>query len=259
MTAVALHHVVSGGTADPPLLLLGSLGSDVSMWEPQLGRLERRLRIVRVDLRGNGASPAPAGPYAIADLAADVVALLDELDIAGASVCGLSLGGMVAMRLALDHPDRLDRLVLCCTAARLGPPQGWLERADLVRRRGTEAVSEAVVGRWFTPSFAGANPALMDSMKAMVAATPSEGYAACCEAIAGFDVESRLGSVEAPTLVLSGNRDEAAPPSLGRLIADGIPDAAHIEVPAAHLASYEAAAQVSAAIAAHLLGTPKAA
>lgn len=237
------------------MLLLGSLGSTLAMWDAQVPALRERHRVIRADLRGHGRSPVPPGPYALADLGGDVLALLDRLGVERTDVCGLSIGGMVAMWLALEAPERVGRLVLICTSARLEPVQGWLDRAATVRERGTGAVAEAVVGRWFTPQHAARHPDLVARMRAMIAATPPEGYAGCCEAIAGMDLRSSLASIEAPTLCLAGADDPAIPVDHLRLIAGAIGGARLEVVPsAAHLANVEQADRVTRAIMGHLEG-----
>lgn len=250
------HEVIEAAEAADAygtVLLLGSLGSSLDMWDPQVGPLRERHRLVRVDLRGHGRSPVPPGPYSLADLGGDVLALMDRLGIERADVCGLSLGGMVAMWLAIAAPERVRRLVLLCTSARLEPAQGWVDRAALVRAHGTGAVADAVVGRWFTPAFALRHPDLVARMRAMVATTPAEGYAGCCEAIASMDLRPGLGSIGAPTLCLAGADDPAIPPAHLRAIADVVPGARLEVLPdAAHLANVEQAERVNAAILEHL-------
>lgn len=255
MTAVTVSYRVEGPADGPALLLAGSLGSTLAMWDPQVETLARSFRVIRYDHRGHGASPVPPGPYALADLGADVLALLDSLGVPHAHVCGLSLGGQVGMWLAAHAPDRVDRLVLCCTAAWFGPPEPWVERAALVRASGTAAIAEAVVGRWFTPAFAERNPDLVASMRAMVAGTPAEGYAACCELVGRTDLRPELGAVRAPTLLIAGAEDPAVPPERVQAIAGGIPDCRVAMVEdAAHLANVERAPEVTGLILDHLLG-----
>lgn len=200
-----------------PLLLLGSLGSDLSMWDPQLPGLADR-RTIRADFRGHGASPVPTVPYSVADLGADVLALMDALAIERVSLCGLSLGGMTAIWLAANAPERVGLLLLLCTSARVDSPRDYGRRAEVVLAEGTGSVAEAVFGRWLTPDFAAADPALVDRLRAMVAATPACGYAGCCKAIEAMDLRGELGSIAAPTLVVSATGDEALPPAHGREI-----------------------------------------
>ena len=220
--AVEVFHVSDGPPDAPALVLLDSLGSSLAMWDPQVEAFARHFRVVRFDLRGHGRSPAPAGPYEIADLGADVLALLDRLGIERAHLCGLSLGGMTALWLAEQAPERVDRLVLCCTSARLEPSEAWTARAALVRAGGTEAVADAVVGRWFTPAYAASHPDLVARMRAMIAAIDAEGYASCCEAIAAMDLRPALASVRAPTLLIAGADDPAIGPDHSERIAASI-------------------------------------
>ena len=153
--AVKLHHALDGLPDGPALLLGGSLGTTLEMWEPQLAALEPIAQLVRFDIRGHGRSPVPAGPYRIDDLGRDVLRLMDDLQLERASYCGLSIGGMVGQWLAINAPERLDRLILICTGAFLPPADPWLERAAAVRGAGTpEVIADAVVARWFTEPFA---------------------------------------------------------------------------------------------------------
>jgi 3-oxoadipate enol-lactonase / 4-carboxymuconolactone decarboxylase len=250
---VSLHHVVSGPAAAPVLVMLHSLGADASLWEPQAPALERLFRVVRCDLRGHGASPVTAGPLTLADHGADLVALLDRLGVARAHVCGLSLGGMVAMWTAAHHPERVARLVLCCTSAQLGPASRWTERATAVRAAGTAAVADDVVARWFTPGFASRRPDVVLAARAVMVGTSAEGYAASCDAIAAMDLVPDLGLVRAPTLVVAGAQDPSTPlPHLER-IAAGIAGARLAVVPdAAHLANLEQPERVTELIVSHL-------
>jgi 3-oxoadipate enol-lactonase len=209
---------------------------------------------VRFDLRGHGGSPVPPGPYSLADMGADVVALQDRLGLERAHLCGISLGGMIAMWTAIHEPARVDRLMLCSTSAALGPPSGWAERARLVREHGTEAVADAVVARWLTPAYAAEHPELRRRLRAMVAATPDEGYAGACAAIEHMDLEGGLGRIEAPTLVIAGADDTSTPPDHAARIAARVPEARMAVVPdAAHLANLQQPAAVTALLLRHLL------
>lgn len=240
--SIALHHEVAGPAGAPPLLLSNSLGATLAMWDPQAAALAGEFRVIRYDLRGHGRSPVPDGPYGLDDLGADVVALLDRLEIERAHLAGISLGGMVSLWLGIHAPDRVDRLMPCCTSARLGPPEGWAERAALVRRKGTQALAPSVVERWLTPGYREAHPEAVSRLRAMIAATPDEGYAGCCAAIEHMDLRGELSRVCAPTLVVAAAEDPSTPPEHGELIASLIPGArlAVLE-DAAHLANLERA------------------
>ena len=253
MTAVEVHAEVEGPAGAPVVLLAGSLGSTLAMWDPQVPALAQRFRVVRYDTRGHGRSPVPPGPYVLDDLVDDAVALLDRLGVVRAHVVGLSLGGMTAMRLAAREPQRVDRLALLCTSALLGPASAWAERACLVRARGTAAVAETVVERWFTPVLRAQNPALVQRMQRMVADTPAEGYASCCSAIETMDLREDLSRIAAPTLAVAGADDPATPPEHLAAVADAVPGGRLLVLPqAAHLANVEQTAAVDAALLAHL-------
>ncbi|HTQ20341.1 3-oxoadipate enol-lactonase [Mycobacterium sp.] len=253
MSACEVHAIVTGRPDGPVVVLSNSLGATHRMWDNQLEALDERFRVVRYDTRGHGDSPVPDGSYSIDDLTDDVVALLDRLDVAHAHVVGLSLGGMTAMRLAARNPERVDRMVLLCTAAQLPPAENWLERADMVRTKGSGAVAESVVARWFTPGYLSAHPDIRTTHERMVTGTSAQGYAGCCEVIAKMDLRQELSSIGAPTLAIAGADDPATPPALLKEIVAGIPDSRLLVVEqAAHLANAERPATVTPAVIAHL-------
>lgn len=248
---------VAEGPADAPVLVLGSsLGTTSQMWQPQVGALARRFRVVRYDHLGHGASAVPAGdgaPCTIDDLGTELLRLLDDLGTRRVSYAGLSLGGMVGMWLAAYAPERVNRLALLCTSARLGPERMWRERAATVRSAGTAAVAETVVSRWFTPAFAADRPSVVQRYRVMLSATPAAGYAACCEAIAAMDLRPELPRIQAPTLVVAGADDPATPVEQAREIAGMIPGARLDVVPgAAHLANVEQPERITRLLLAHL-------
>jgi 3-oxoadipate enol-lactonase len=253
VTAVDVHAVVSGPADAPVVVLSNSLGSTHRMWDAQIADLERRFRVVRYDTRGHGDSPVPDGPYAIDDLADDVVALLDRLGVQRASLVGLSLGGMTVMRVACRNPERVERIALLCTAAQLPPADAWTDRAATGRATGSRAVAAAVVERWFTPAYLEANPGARTAHERMVASTSAEGYAGCCEAIAKHDLREEISTIVAPTLVIAGEDDPATPPARLEEIAARIPGARLLIVPAAaHLANAEQPETITAALIEHL-------
>ena len=254
MSAPLLNHTIVGPPDAPVLLLGGSLGTNLSMWEPQLAALGRTHRVIAFDQRGHGGSPVPPTPYAMADLGADVVALLDHLGIRRASYAGLSIGGMAGIWLGANAADRLERLVLMCTSAYAPPASQWLERASLVRAAGTtETIADAVVERWFTPGWSAAHADAIAAHRAMIVATDPEGYAGCCEAIADLDLRDALPHVSVPTLVIGALEDLALPPEHQRLIADAVPEA-RLELieDAAHIASAQQPDTINRLIEEHL-------
>jgi 3-oxoadipate enol-lactonase len=248
---VTLGYRLDGPEDGPGLALFGSLGSTTSMWEPQVSEFTERARLVRFDLPGHGRSPVPELPVTVAGIAASALAVLDELGIDRVAVCGLSLGGMVAMWLGANAPERVERLVLACTGAKLGTPEMWSERAALVRRKGTAAVAAGVRERWFTPSFRD-SPAAQAVVDALLS-IPAEGYARGCEAVGAFDFHAELGRISQPVLVLTGAEDPVTPPDVVDGLAGGIPNAVRVTIRhAAHLANVEQADAFTAAVLSHL-------
>jgi 3-oxoadipate enol-lactonase len=251
-------NCASRGRDDAPVVVLGgSLGTTLDMWDPQVPALSASHRVIRFEHRGHGGSPVPTGPYTIDELGADVLTMLDRLDLPRVSYCGLSIGGMVGQWLAITAPERIDRLVLLCTAPYLPPASAWHERAAAVREAGTtEVVADAVLGRWFTPAYTGSHPDIVARYRTMISGIDPEGYAGCCEAIATMDLRAGLPGITAPTLVVAGRQDPSIPAEHGEAIAAAVPGA-RLEIldPAAHLASVERADAVTALIAEHLTGT----
>ena len=250
---VALYHVLKGPEEAPVLVASNSLGTTLRMWDDQAPALLERFHLLRYDHRGHGDSPVPPGPYAIDDLGRDVLALMNRLDVERFSFCGLSIGGMVGMWLASEAPERVERLVLCCTSARFEPSEDWNSRAETVRADGVDAIADTVLERWFTPAFREGWPEVVEWSGSMLRGTPAEGYAGCCEAIRDADLRSRLEAVRAPTLVIAGADDPAAPPDAAELIRDSIPDARLVVVEqAAHLSNVEQPEAVTRAVLEHL-------
>jgi 3-oxoadipate enol-lactonase len=249
-TGSARLHAVQDGPTDAPVLVLGpSLGTDLGMFDAQVPDLARTHRVVRYDLRGHGGSQVVAGPCTVADLAGDVLALLDELGVDRFSYAGVSLGGAIGQQLALTVPDRLDRLVVMASAAQFPDPASWKERADRVRAEGTEFLVPSRIGAWVTPEFARSRPEEAERLLQMLRSTPREGYAVCSEAVGTFDVRDRLAEITAPTLVVAGGEDPATPVETVRVIADGIPGARFVVIPqASHLVSAEQPERVTAGI-----------
>jgi 3-oxoadipate enol-lactonase len=248
-----LNYLLEGPEDAPVLVLSNSLGTSLEMWDDQAPVLGGRFRLLRYDTRGHGGSPAPPGPYAIGDLGLDVIRPLDRLGIERASFCGLSVGGMTGMWLAAEAPERVERLVLLCTSALLGPKSVWDERIATATGRGMAALVDGAIERWFTPAFRSENPEAVERMAGTLRETDPEGYAGCCAAIRDMDLRDRLPSIVAPTLVVSGAEDPATPPGHGRLIRDAIPGARFEVVPgAAHIANVERPEKITPLILTHL-------
>jgi 3-oxoadipate enol-lactonase len=253
-TPATLHHLICGSDDAPPLLLGSSLGTNLAMWEPELEALEPSRRVIRFDHRGHGGSAIPPRPWEIADLGRDVVALIDSLGYDRVSYAGVSLGGMVGMWLAANAPERIERLVVICSSARIEPTEVWAERARTVREaQSVAAVADSVIERWFTPGYARSHPDVISWMLEMLRACPAEGYAACCEVIEHMDLRDELSRIRAATLVIAAGEDPSTPPWHSEAIATAIPGARLVVLEhGAHLAAVERPEEVSALILEHL-------
>jgi 3-oxoadipate enol-lactonase len=261
---VSAQQLVSSieGPQDAPVLVLGNpIGTTRDVWSHQVPVLSRYFRLVRYEPRGHGApdtqSPAPKGPYTIAELGADVLLTLNGYGIERFAFAGVSLGGMTGIWLAANAPERVTSLAVCCAALTPMPDaKSWHDRAALVRTQGMAPLADVVVPRWFTPHFLTAEPEQVETVVAMLKGTSPEGYAGCGEAIAALDLRPRLPSVQAPTLVLSGAEDVAAPPSVGAYTARNIPGARLTVIQAAsHFAHYEKPGPVTDALLTHFRST----
>ncbi|MEU0454457.1 alpha/beta fold hydrolase, partial [Streptomyces sp. NPDC006129] len=222
-----LNHRAEGPTAAPPLLLGPSLGTSYALWDKVAPELSITHRVVRWDLPGHGGSAADlikAGAT-VGDLAGLVLALADSLGIERFAYAGVSLGGAVGLHLAVHHPQRLSSLAVICSSAHFNGAGPWEERAALVRREGLAGLAQSADSRWFTAGFS--VPRLVEDHRR---ADP-EAYAACCDALAAFDLRDRLGSIAVPTLLVAGRDDPATPPAHLREIADAVPGAALVEIP----------------------------
>jgi len=237
-----LYYEFSGSQGAPVLLFSNSLGTNTAMWNSQVSALAKDLQILRYDTRGHGQSPAAPGPYRIEQLADDVLALLDRLGISQVHFCGLSMGGMIGMSIALRAPQRLRKLVLCNTAPKIATPEIWNARMDAVRNGGMAAVVDGVLERWFTPDFRASAPEQIESTRKMLLGTPVDGYIATCAAIREMDARESIANIKVPTLIISGMFDPVTPPQDGHFMAGQIAGSHYKELPAAHLSNIEASA-----------------
>jgi 3-oxoadipate enol-lactonase len=248
---MSLAYSLDGDADAPVVVLSGGLGTTTEMWSAQVPVLASSYRVLRIDHPGHGRSPVPDRKLAVEDIARALIELLDELGMAQAAFCGLSLGGMVGQWLGAKAPERIECLVLACTGAVLGTPDAYAERAELVRREGVETVLDGARERWFTPAFRDSVAAqrILDELRH----TPVEGYAACCEAVGAFDFRADLRHVVPRTLVLFGEEDPVTPAAVIEELATGIPRARSVSIArAAHLANVEQPEAFTAAMLSHL-------
>lgn len=243
-----LNYQLDGPENAPVLVLSNSLGTDLGMWDEQIPAFTQHFRVLRYDTRGHGKSSVTEGPYSIEQLGRDVVALLDALHIERAHFCGLSMGGLIGQWLGINAGERLHKLVVCNTAAKIGEPAIWNPRIEMVLRDGAAAMAglrDASISRWFTPDYAEANPAQAKRITDMLAATSPEGYAANCAAVRDADYRDQLSSITVPLLVISGTEDAVTPPSGGLFIQEHVAGAEYAEFRAAHLSNVQIGAPFS--------------
>lgn len=235
-----LHYRVEGPEDGPVLALSNSLGTSLEMWQPQMPRFGRAFRVVRMDTRGHGQSAAPEGEYDLATLARDVLRVLDTLDVERAHFCGISMGGQIGAWLGAHASARIERLVLCNTAAKIGTTESWNARIATIRDSGMAEIVDGAPQRWFTASFCERAPDMVSAVQAQIRDTSPRGYAGCCAAIRDADLRGDLQRITAPTLVVVGRHDPATPPADGRALANGIRGARLLELDASHLSNIEA-------------------
>lgn len=255
----AFRVTVDGDAAAPALILSNSLGTTLEMWDPQVAAFSEHYRVIRYDTRGHGGSPVTPAPYSFADLGQDVLAVLDALDIEQAAFCGISMGGHTGLRLGVHAGSRFNAIAVCNSAAKIGTPQGWNERAAMVREGGVasmQALAESSPGRWFSADFVTAQPATVQRAQAWIAGIAPQGYAACCEALAASDLRDDLHRITTPTLLLAGASDPVTTVADAQAMQAAIPGAQLAVVPASHLSNLEAPRAFNQAVL-HFLATPQ--
>jgi 3-oxoadipate enol-lactonase len=236
-----LNVAVDGRADGPTLMLSNSLGATLAMWEPQMAALGKLFRVVRYDRRGHGRSDAPRGPYSMERFGKDVLAILDDLNIDKVHWCGLSMGGMVGQWLGANAPHRIDRLILANTTCYYPDPTNWQNRIKAVRDNGLAAIADTVIAGWLTADFRAREPETAARLKAMLVASPVEGYLACCEALSRLDQRDLLPRIAAPTLIIAGRHDQSTPVDASVYMRSQIPDASMTLLDAAHISNVEQA------------------
>lgn len=246
-----LHHVQIDGPADGAVVIFAnSLGTDLRIWDDVVKPLTGSLRVIRYDMRGHGLTSAPEPPYSIGHLAEDLERLIDALQIPRVTICGISVGGQVALQVAQDRPHQVQGLILCDTSYRIGTPDMWRQRMATVREKGMPAVSDAVISRWFSETYRSLKPDEAAGYQYMLERCTVAGYTGVCAALHDADLESVARGVGCRTLVLCGDQDQATPPELNKALADAIPGAHFRSIPGAgHLPCIEQPAILSAHVA----------
>jgi 3-oxoadipate enol-lactonase len=240
---IQMHCTVEGPEGAPWVTFVTGIANDVTLFEGQAAALSDHFRVLRYDLRGQGQTEASPAPYSIASLSADLLALWDALGVQRSHLVGLGLGSTVAMRTAIDHPQRIDRLLPTCCRAKMVPDFAvmWARLTEQVRAGGVEAIVENTAQRWFSDDFKAAHPEVIDRVRAMVRATSRDGYLGCVAAFVGLDLEDELPKIKAPTLFVGGAEDKSGgPEALMRAMAARVPGAQYVPVPrAAHIANVQ--------------------
>jgi 3-oxoadipate enol-lactonase len=240
LQGVRMHFEIAGPEGAPVLMFSNPLGTDLSVWDGQAGEFARTFRVLRYDKRGHGKSSVPPGPYTIEMLTRDAIALLDFLKIEKVHFCGLSIGGQTGMWIGVNAPERLNKLVLSNTGAKIGTEDGWNKRIDAVNSGGTRSMAEAILERWFTFEFRASQPPEVTRVREVLEQTDTAGYVACCAAVRDFDYRDKVDAIRASTLVISGTHDPGAPPQDGRYLSGHIPGSRYVELNASHIANIEA-------------------
>jgi len=221
-----VHHYDLAGRDDrPALMFANSLGSDLRIWDDLAERLSSQFKVIRYDHRGHGLSDAPPPPYSAEDLADDIIALLDHLEIRQATLCGVSVGGLIAQAAAVKYPERVRALVLSDTGARIGSVESWQQRIEMIRADGVASIEKMTMERWFSVGFRQRRPADVRGYATMLRQTSLDGYVGTCGALRDGDLRDAVRNIRCPTLVLCGAEDIATPPELGRKLAGLIPGA----------------------------------
>ena len=230
---------VEGRDGGPTLMLSNSLGCTMQMWEPQMAALKQLFRVIRYDRRGHGKSDVPPGPYSMERFGRDVLAILDDLNIEKVHWCGLSMGGMVGQWLGANAPERFGKLILANTTSHYADPTNWLNRIKAIKEGGIASIADTVISGWLTADFREREPQVAARMKAMLIASPVEGYLACCEALSTLDQRALLPKIKSPTLVIAGRQDMSTPIASAELIRSQIPSASLTILDAAHISNVE--------------------
>jgi len=232
----------------PALLLLNPLGVSLDIWDEQLAALSERYELIRFDARGHGKSTIGEPEASIEMLANDALAVLEACGIARAHLCGISLGGMIAMHLAAHTPDWVLKVVLSNTTPYMPPRENWQQRIQTARTQGLEPLIEGTLGRWFTPEFHQAQPEKVAKVRALLRETSPAGYAACCAAIRDMDQRESIQNITAKTLVIGGSKDAGTTPAMAESIARSVPEAKLVMLDAAHLGNIERVDEFNAAL-----------
>ena len=250
--ANGIAYATVGAQDAPAIVLSNSLGTTHPMWTPQVDALAKQFRVVCYDARGHGASTDSSATVTVDTLGRDVLAVLDALDIERAHFCGISMGGLTGQWLGVHAPERVDKLIVANTAAKIGSFEGWSQRAALVRAKGMDEVAGGAAARWFTNAFVEQHPLIVAECVDRLRMISATGYAACCDALATADLREDIAAIRVPMLVIAGEHDPVTTVDDARFIAERVPGARLETLSASHLSNIEAAEAFNAKILAFL-------
>lgn len=249
-----VHVRIDGPPGAPVLLLLHSLGTSSDIWDGMISQLSSAFRVIRPDMRGHGLSDVSKGPYSIDQLANDAFSILKALSVQKAYIGGVSIGGLIAQKMALLEPERVLRLFLIDTASVFPSSASWLERAHDVRLHGLKRMADDVLNRWITTP--GLKTPEAKGLRQIFLRTDPEGYASACEALSSCDLTQELHGITVPTLVIVGEQDTATPVSVARKLRESLPDGQLKIVPqASHIPTMEQPKAITTAMLSFLMGS----
>ncbi|MGU3412720.1 3-oxoadipate enol-lactonase [Enterobacteriaceae bacterium C34A] len=250
---MTIHYQIDGPDDAPVLVLSNSMGTSLSLWEPQMAALTAHFRVLRYDMHGHGQT-TKRGKVTLAQLGEDVIALLDHLNIDKACFCGISVGGLIGLWLARFAPERFYGLAVANTAAKISDQASWLSRARAVRQEGMDVVAAGTADRWFTPAFRQHNPEVVEQLVHALTHMDPEGYAEGCEALAAADLRAEVSAITAPVLIIAGQSDPVTTVADADYLYNNIAGSQRVTLPASHLSNVEAADEFSAALLTWLRG-----
>jgi 3-oxoadipate enol-lactonase len=244
----SLHYEFNPSIDKPVLLLSNSLGTSIELWSQQIEAFSEYFSVLRYDIRGQGLSSTPAGPYSIEQMSKDVLALLDSLEVERAHFCGISMGGLIGQWLGVHVPDRLRKLVLCNTAAKIGTESNWNQRIATVGNNGLAPIVPAVLKGWFTEQFFHDQPGVITKMESILRANQPEGYAASCAAVRDADFRHSVHSIATPALVVYGTEDRSTTADEAQFLLNRIKGSRALKLHAAHISNIEAASAFTSGV-----------
>ena len=249
INGVEINYHLDGDEDLPTLILSNSLTTNLHLWDEQVSSFANYFRILRYDNRGHGGSSSPKGEYTIDNIGNDILLLMDHLDINTASLCGISLGGMVAMWLGIHAPNRVDKLVVCNSSSDIGSPDPWQERIKMVNSKGMASIVDAGLERFLSERFRKSGSPKIELLKSMMLTCEVSGYSGCCAAVRDMYLTTQLTKINNQTLIIAGELDPSTPVPHSELINQEITTSSLIIIKGvAHLSNIEKPVEFNKAV-----------